>query len=517
MTHPKNKLYRKNDTLSATNPSAEMLDGNLFASNHANEAPFFLDDDLFAKEDADEAPLFADDDLFAKDNTDKSSLETQDDELFVGDNVHTSSQSTTNEALFATKVESLETWKVLIVDDEKDVHQITYLLLGDYVYQGKPLTFFRAYGADKAKVLLLEHPDIAVMLLDVVMETPDAGLQLVRYIRERLKNHLIRIILRTGQPGYAPEEDVILKYEINDYANKTDLTRQKLITLITASLRAYTDIITIESYRQNLEKKVAERTCELQNKNEELTALNRALVKLNQEKNEFLGIAAHDLKSPLATIQGLADLIQFSSDDSPPEESIKIITEYAQMIAISSQQMYELVTNILDANAIESGKLKVLMNKRDLRDAVHSVVKNYLPRAKIKHINLQIQSLEQECLILADDIAIRQVLENLISNAIKYSPSNKNVIVRLTKNENEIWCEIQDEGPGLDKNDLTKLFVEKYIQLTPKPTGGEHSTGLGLFIVKKLVEAMNGKVWCKSKLGKGTTFVVEFQCFMSNN
>ena len=112
-------------------------------------------------------------------------------------------------------------------------------------------------------------------------------------------------------------------------------------------------------------------------------------------------------------------------------------------------------------------------------------------------------------LAMIDPNITRQVLDNLISNAIKYSPPGKPVSVRLLQTESAVRCEIQDEGPGLSDTDQQKLFG-KFARLTAQPTGGEHSTGLGLFIVKKLVTAMNGKVWCESELGKGATFVVEF-------
>ena len=109
---------------------------------------------------------------------------------------------------------------------------------------------------------------------------------------------------------------------------------------------------------------------------------------------------------------------------------------------------------------------------------------------------------------LVDPSVMVQVLENLVSNAIKYSPSGKNIRVRLSKDPSHVRCEVRDEGPGLSAEDQKKLFG-KFARLSAKPTGGEHSTGLGLSIVKKMVEAMNGKVWCESELGKGATFVVQ--------
>lgn len=145
-------------------------------------------------------------------------------------------------------------WKMLIVDDEPEVHSITKLVLSDFSYKGRPAQFLSAYSADEARRILREESGVAVILLDVVMETDDAGLQLVRHIREELRNRHVRIILRTGQPGQAPERSVILEYDINDYKAKTQLTAQQLFTTTVAALRSYEDISAIEANRRGLEK-----------------------------------------------------------------------------------------------------------------------------------------------------------------------------------------------------------------------------------------------------------------------
>ncbi|MDC7711368.1 DUF3369 domain-containing protein [Vogesella indigofera] len=149
---------------------------------------------------------------------------------------------------------ALRPWKVLIVDDEKDVHTATRLAIQDLRYKERPLTLLNAYSAQQGFELVREHPDVALILLDVVMETDNAGLKLVRRIREELGNSLARIVLRTGQPGQAPEQDVILNYDINDYKTKTELTVQKLFTVVIASLRAYENLVAIEKNRQGLGK-----------------------------------------------------------------------------------------------------------------------------------------------------------------------------------------------------------------------------------------------------------------------
>ncbi|WP_137938377.1 DUF3369 domain-containing protein [Chitinivorax sp. B] len=145
-------------------------------------------------------------------------------------------------------------WRVLIVDDEADVHSVTKLALRNVSFKSRPLELLSAYTGRDAATILRAERDIALILLDVVMESDDAGLKLVELIRGELNNQLVRIVLRTGQPGQAPEQRVIVDYDINDYKAKTELTTQKLFTTVIASLRAYEGLVTIERSRVGLSK-----------------------------------------------------------------------------------------------------------------------------------------------------------------------------------------------------------------------------------------------------------------------
>lgn len=147
-------------------------------------------------------------------------------------------------------------WHVLVVDDEPAVHEVTKLVMAGFEMDGRPLEFFHCYNAQQARDLLSQPNDIALILLDVVMETEHAGLDLAKYIREDIGNLNVRIVLRTGQPGQAPEEQVIKDYDINDYKEKTDLTRRRLITVFYSGLRAYRDLMRIESARQGLRRSI---------------------------------------------------------------------------------------------------------------------------------------------------------------------------------------------------------------------------------------------------------------------
>jgi len=152
----------------------------------------------------------------------------------------------------ADKVVNDTPWKILIVDDEPDIHAVTQMSLKNFEFGGRGLEFLNAYSAQQAKEILLEEDDIAVALVDVVMETEHAGLDLIRYIREELGDEFIRLILRTGQPGQAPERKVIREYDINDYKEKTELTSQKLYSTIFTSLRSYRDLIALNNNRRGL-------------------------------------------------------------------------------------------------------------------------------------------------------------------------------------------------------------------------------------------------------------------------
>jgi adenylate cyclase len=149
-------------------------------------------------------------------------------------------------------------WKLLVVDDEAAVHDVTRLALAAFSFEGRPLRLLSAYSAAEAEARLAEHPDTAVILLDVVMETDGAGLDFVHHVRTVERNHLVRIILRTGQPGHAPENRVIVEYDINDYKHKADLTSQRLFTSVIGALRSYRDLRYISDFSQALRRFVPE-------------------------------------------------------------------------------------------------------------------------------------------------------------------------------------------------------------------------------------------------------------------
>jgi len=177
--------------------------------------------------------------------------------------------------------------------------------------------------------------------------------------------------------------------------------------------------------------------------------------------------------------------------------------------------MFGLITNLLDVNAIEAGKVTLNLQEVNILPTLQKVVDEYSKKAQAKNITVQFTPEHSDYTAYVDINTVHQVLDNVISNAIKYSPFEKQVYIRILRAEQCIRCEVQDEGYGLSQEDQAKLFG-KFTRLSTKPTDGEHSTGLGLFIVAKLINAMNGKVWCESELGQGATFILKLPTACKN-
>ncbi len=173
--------------------------------------------------------------------------DTSHDTLFVDDDeVLFAPEEDTETAEPAADDLAREGWKVLVVDDEKEIHDVTQLALDDFHFEGKALSFLKAYSGREARQLIERNPDTSLILLDVVMETDHEGLAVVKHIREVLGNQQVRIVLRTGQPGQAPEQSVVVNYDINDYKSKTELTSPKLFTTVVTALRSFRHLVTIE-------------------------------------------------------------------------------------------------------------------------------------------------------------------------------------------------------------------------------------------------------------------------------
>lgn len=253
------------------------------------------------------------------------------------------------------------------------------------------------------------------------------------------------------------------------------------------------------------EKKIALQDKEIfRLKNVELASANEKLEFLNEEKNDFMGIAAHDLKNPLSGILSLSKKIQRFSDVSEMEQ----VKDFGKEIEKASEKMFEMITKMLDVTAIESGKRNISPESFEVSILAQRVKLDYYQKAEQKNIEVVFDE-KDKIMVNLDKMALRQILDNILSNAIKFSPKGKKIYFKVEKKDSSVIFSIKDEGPGLTEKDKTKLFG-KFTRLSAQPTGGENSTGLGLSIAKKLTEAMKGNIRVESTEGHGAEFVIEF-------
>ena len=307
------------------------------------------------------------------------------------------------------------------------------------------------------------------------------------------------------QPDIAADREVgvlMMEKEVQDLKlrqSELEISRKNLFIYLAIAVIVFVLIALFILYR--LVRLKIHTNKSLSEKNEQIQTQNLELNALNKEKNEMIGIVAHDLKNPLTSALTISEL--FGSEDITEDQK-----EYLGLITKSLNRMNGLVAKILEIKVLESSSLKTNYSNVDLKQVAEQVISALKIQSDNK--NIRIVSKLDEVVTSLDRNLMIQIIDNLLSNAIKFSNHDTVVYVTL-KAENEIIrFEIEDEGPGIMEEDKPQLF-QKFRKLNARPTDGESSTGLGLSIVKKYVEAMHGKVWCESEFGKGAKFIVEFK------
>jgi signal transduction histidine kinase len=549
-------------------------------------------------------------------------------------------------------------WKVAVVDDDPAVHEGTRFALYDYNLNGQGIEILSAYSAEEGRELMRAHPNVAVMLLDVVMETDSAGLVLVDYIRTQLKNETVRIILRTGQPGQAPERRVIVDYDINDYKAKTELTADKLFTALTAALRSYQQlqrmvetrrglemiidgastlydfksmqrlaegvltqiasllnvecggilvlreggsprekfsvlagsgcysrfvgaadagalepdlrdvvqqaferrtnefqpklsvlyirtatgrevVVLLETVRPltatdrslvevfcsrlsvafdnvilyeqlheaniRLEERVRDRTQELTKMNDRLKLQEGRMRRANDFKSEILGTVAHDLKNPLSVILGRAEMLNEMVAMTPmPTEKV---SDQLGHIRSSARQLAVMVNDLISDAMMDALDIAIRHEPVDLATMLGDIMISNRSQAERKGQTLSLVSPPHQkwnC----DPDRLREAIDNLVSNAIKYSPEGGAIELSMSIDDDGARISVKDQGAGLTAEDMARVFG-RFQRLSAKPTSGEPSTGLGLSIVKRIVELHDGKVSAESEgAGRGSIFTI---------
>lgn len=307
-----------------------------------------------------------------------------------------------------------------------------------------------------------------------------------------LKNKLQEQTLRDQQIEVLEQEKKLREAELQ----KSEAQRIILILSIAISLIILIFFISNYYSIKRSKEKIA-------SKNRLIEINNKKLKELNEEKNRLIRIVAHDLKNPVTSALSLAEMLKsrFSLMSQDEAQSLSLIRR-------SLRRMYEMINKILDIKAIDAEKMNIELEAVNVQQVLNYLVEMFRNKANQKHI--QVITHIDELYALVDRNFFIQIIENLLSNALKFSDKGKTIYIRAVDSEDRCRIEIEDQGPGICQPDLSHLFTENQ-PLSAQPTDGESSTGLGLSIVKKFVDVMGGKVWCKSKMGKGSIFIVEFE------
>ncbi len=360
-------------------------------------------------------------------------------------------------------------FKVLIVDDNTTNIQV----VGTHLKRLKVDISVATNGFLALEVVEKTCPDL--ILLDIMMPEMD-GFEVKQKLLENDSTKNIPVIFLTAKIS---TEDILRAFELGavDYITKPFRAPELLARVKTQ--------LNIKHYHETLEKQKVQ------------------LFKLNQDKSEFLSIAAHDLKNPINTITMLGKILR-DTDDLSKEE----IKEFADDLITSSSNMFKLITELLDINAIEEGQIALNRDAVDLDSSIKEAIMNYKIYAEEKNITLTYHNISDYKYAYADENAVSQIIDNLVSNAIKYSPFDKQIVITLENEAQWISISIKDEGMGFTEIDKEKLF-KKFTKLSTRPTNNENSTGLGLSIVKKYVDSMDGVISLNSKHGQGAEFIVQ--------
>lgn len=403
----------------------------------------------------------------------------------------------------------LPPWPVLVVDDDEQVHAMTRVLLRDFSFEGRGFSVLSAHSAAEAAAMVAATPEIPVVLLDVVMETADAGLRLVRRIREELGNHRIRIILRTGQPGEAPERSVVLGYDVNDYKSKAELTAQKLFTALVGAVRAWRDIVTIgrlndelTALNASLERKVVERTAELEESRDALArAKDRAELALDRETEartqlrQFLSMVSHEFRNPLAIIDSAAQMLALRAERSGADMLPRLTT-----IREAVGRMVDLIDTCLADEQLDSGRIVLHEQEVDLVQVLDATIARHGPSGRT--VTLAAEPLPP---VWGDPGLLALALNNLVGNALKYSPPEVPVEVRAWVEGGGVAVSVTDHGIGIPQADVPRVFERFHRAANVHGIAG---SGIGLHMVRQIVELHRGRIAVESFEGIGSTFSI---------
>jgi len=382
----------------------------------------------------------------------------------------------------------IKTWNVLIVDDDKDIHEITRLSLKNFTLEGGTINFISVFSGIEAMTFLskTEDQDIAIILLDVVMETNIAGLTVAEFVRKKLNNHYTRIILRTGEPGNIPTQDVVLKYDINDYKAKTELTYSKLFVSMVTSLRAYDRLI--ERKHRIIELEKSKKQVEI----------------ANQAKTTFISRMSHELLTPLNAIIGFSQILKLKMKVTETQENMMLHDD----ILKASYHLKMLIDDILDLVNSKKNTANFPLTTCKLNEVVNESVALVKLSAEKKNISIVMNS--TNLAIIANQNRLKQCLVNLLNNAVKFNKKDGNITITVSEVDYQyIEISIADTGVGIPIIDQDRIF-ESFGRLDYAEKNEISGTGVGLTLIKQLVQQMKGEIGLKSELNQGSVFWLRF-------
>ena len=411
-----------------------------------------------------------------------------DAELFIDD------EPTRSPAEEAADRDARPPWVIMIVDDDAEVHAVTRLALRRFTLHGRTLEFLSAYSAAEAIRLIASHPEIAVILLDVVMETEQAGLDVVRYIRNDLENAMVRIILRTGQPGDAPEDAVLVEYDINDYKTKTELTRQKLHNSILVSLRTYEHISTIHHQRRELMTRAGE-----------LNEARLAAEASDRAKTEFLATMSHEFRTPLSIALLKAELTETGRYGPVTEEQMRAM----RIIQQSGGKLLDMINEVLALAQLETNDVQASIRPVLVESLCEVCYHRATVAAEAKDQGLRLDVDPTIRTVMADEIKLAQVLQRLLQNAVKFTPRGGEIGLEVTHGAQvgTVAFTVWDTGIGIAQQDIERAF-QPFIQLDTGLARAHEGAGLGLAVASRLIKAMDGKITVESERDQGSRFTV---------
>jgi signal transduction histidine kinase len=373
----------------------------------------------------------------------------------------------------------MKNFSILYVDDEEsNLKGFKSIYFTDY-------TIYTAISGKEALEILSNH-EVHIIITDQKMP----GMTGVEFLSNTMSKYPepIRIILT----GYSDIE--VLMKAINECGIFRYLTKPWNENEMNMTINQALDTYNLRKENSELIKKLTETNATLEEKVKERT----------KKIENLISTVAHDLRSPLNQIKAIVSLIHLDSSNLKEGQR-----SFIDLILKAASRLTEMINRILDLNAIEHRDIEVMLERVNLNTIIDDAVNQVRALSTEKKLGINVRPSSVDKFVTVDINYLIQVLENLLSNAIKFSPPSKNIFIETENSNDKVRIIVRDEGPGLTEEDMKSVF-QKYRQLSARPSSGEESSGLGLYLTKKYVETMNGKIWCESKPGQGASFIIEF-------